>query len=566
MLLSKHAVRETDVFAEAPAGFEQVSAQGHVSSLSDPAKVRSREPIGAAPIKPSGFQPKVRSGTDSPFPCGAGERSGRDDAASRSREGEIFQRRGVAAQPARTSNRIVVDEGDYLPGSAPSSSVASPAQARDWRRHVDRCVLCRDSLDALITGGVVHHDQFVAWVIEPAKCGEAMLQGGWTLPRADDDRTDRISRHLCQHRRMRVPQSQQLPRKVVHMLSSAAIEDAGIAAIRIVADLGRSLDPSRYRLEAWFLEADGPLSHELREAGVHTRLVRFAGLQDLAGVRRMGVALRAAQPSLLHLHLGGRSRLWSLRPLTRAKLVAHLHGTHDERGRPLRLEPSASVDAVVAVSQAVARAAGGNAVVIYPGIGIEIDAAERASAPTVVGTAARLVPIKGLEVLLHASAQLQPRYPDLRVAFAGDGPSRARLEGLAGQLGIRHSVDFLGWRDDVQDLHHGWRAFVAPSIHEGLSLGVMEAMASGLPVVASATGGLPELVEEGITGFLVPVGDPARLAARLDLLLSDDALQRSMGEAARRTARERFGPERMAASILDLYDGLLGPSSGRCGS
>lgn len=347
------------------------------------------------------------------------------------------------------------------------------------------------------------------------------------------------------------------PHTVVHLLSSAEVH--GIAQVRIVSALGRDLDPIRYRLVAWFLAAPGPLENVLGEAGVATRVLPFQGGTDPGGALRFARALANERPALIHLHVGGRSRMWLCRWASSAKLVVHFHGTHSEEGKPEPLwRLSRGADAVLATSSAVADVTGRDATVVYPGINLRADGAKipRPGKPT-IGTAARLEPIKRIDDLLSAAALLQGRHPGLRIEIAGSGSSEPGLKGRAWTLGIADSVRFLGWRQDIEAIHRRWSAFAIPSRYEGFGLAALEAMASGLPVVGSDTGGIPELVDEGKTGFLFPAGDVDALADRLDLLLSDEPLRRRMGVAAQERACRRFGMVQMTRRIAEVYDRLL---------
>ncbi|HXO22755.1 MAG TPA: glycosyltransferase family 4 protein, partial [Thermoanaerobaculia bacterium] len=129
---------------------------------------------------------------------------------------------------------------------------------------------------------------------------------------------------------------------------------------------------------------------------------------------------------------------------------------------------------------------------------------------------------KGVEVLLAALHRLAPEHPDLRLLVAGDGEHRRALERKTAELGLQSAVTFLGRTSGarVQELLAEARALVVPSIYEGMPLVVLEAMAAGVPVVASAVSGIPEVVEDGITGWLVPPEDPAALAAALATVLA----------------------------------------------
>lgn len=224
------------------------------------------------------------------------------------------------------------------------------------------------------------------------------------------------------------------------------------------------------------------------------------------------------------------------------------------------------VDAVVATSQAVAHAVMGappRAVpthIVYPGVAVppqrETPSAHQPT--TVLGTGCRLVPMKGVVYLIRAMALLSPDFPNLRLEIAGDGPLRASLEAEVESLRLRSHVNFLGWQPSLPPLLAGWDIYVQPSLMEPFGIATLEAMAAGLPVVATNAGGLPEFVREGCTGWLVPPEDPAALADRLRHLLLDAPARRAMGEAGRVSAKENFSRKRMAATVAQIYDGLLG--------
>jgi glycosyltransferase involved in cell wall biosynthesis len=169
-------------------------------------------------------------------------------------------------------------------------------------------------------------------------------------------------------------------------------------------------------------------------------------------------------------------------------------------------------------------------------------------------TLARLDPQKGHDVLLAAAA----RVPGTVFALAGDGPLRPSLERRAEELGVSDRVLFLGRRADVPELLAACDVFALPSLYEGSSLAVLEAMAAGRPVVASSIGGTDELIEDGGSGLLVPPGDAEALAAALRRLAGDHGLRDSLAAAARERARSMFGSAEMARRIAGVYEELLG--------
>ena len=170
-----------------------------------------------------------------------------------------------------------------------------------------------------------------------------------------------------------------------------------------------------------------------------------------------------------------------------------------------------------------------------------------------VGAVARLDPVKRLDVLLRALALLE----DVPAVIVGYGPEEGRLKALAGQLGIADRVVFAGHQRDVRPWLAALDVFVLPSDWEGMSNALLEAMASRLPVVATATGGTPDVVLDGQTGFLVPPGDAPALARAIDVFLQDPELRERMGRAGRRRVVEHFSVGQMVERTQALYASLL---------
>jgi sugar transferase (PEP-CTERM/EpsH1 system associated) len=179
----------------------------------------------------------------------------------------------------------------------------------------------------------------------------------------------------------------------------------------------------------------------------------------------------------------------------------------------------------------------------------------------IVGTVGRLTPVKDQRFLLQAVAHMRDCSPELsrrlRVIIVGDGPLREELESLAGELDLGAVTWFTGDRDDVAALLNTLDVFVLPSMAEGISNTLLEAMACGLPVVVTAVGGNLELVEEGFNGSLVPVGEPRAMARALARLLGNDTERARLGDNARQRACQSFDWNNTVADYLDVYDELL---------
>ncbi len=179
---------------------------------------------------------------------------------------------------------------------------------------------------------------------------------------------------------------------------------------------------------------------------------------------------------------------------------------------------------------------------------------------------ARLVAVKGTEYLLRAFAAVAPRYGDARLVVIGDGPLRGSLERLATALGISNRVQFLGALRHSEVLAWMRRAamLVLPGIRtatgrvEGLGLVLLEAAATGVPVIGSAVGGIPECIVDGQSGFLVPTRDASALADRMGVLLGDPSLRQRMGAAGRSHVERHFDARQQTRVLEDHYDALLG--------
>jgi glycosyltransferase involved in cell wall biosynthesis len=335
------------------------------------------------------------------------------------------------------------------------------------------------------------------------------------------------------------------PLRVVHLTTSYPRHEGDFAG-RFVADLvdglGRQgadvsvLAPGGYR--DFGLAYGGGLVHNLR---------RRPWLAPLLVVSMVLAVRRAARRAdLVHAHWLAAGAICVL---ARRPFVLTLHGS-GTAGRFADLELARRFPrlvrwvvrrarAVICVSEALAEAArrcGGRDVRTIPN-GVALPAELGAEAePAEVLFAGRLSPEKGIHELLAATE-------GLNLVVAGDGP-------------LRHLVpDALGFvpHDELERLYARAAVVVLPSYREGLPLCVLEAMAHGRPVVASAVGGIPELVEDGVTGYLVEPGDVAGLRSAIEKLLADPELRRRMGRAARERVAERCSWDRVTAATLETY-------------
>jgi glycosyltransferase involved in cell wall biosynthesis len=172
----------------------------------------------------------------------------------------------------------------------------------------------------------------------------------------------------------------------------------------------------------------------------------------------------------------------------------------------------------------------------------------------VLGSIGRLADQKGFEYLLRALPAVLARHPRVKLAIAGIGPLEEHLKQVAAEVGVQHAVRFLGFRRDAPQLLAAFDIFVHPSLWEGLSISLMEAMAAGRPIVCSRIPGNVEMIVDGHTGIFTEPADPASVAAGLNRMLDDPEAARLMAERSQREAIDRFTVERMIRENIDAYD------------
>jgi glycosyltransferase involved in cell wall biosynthesis len=184
----------------------------------------------------------------------------------------------------------------------------------------------------------------------------------------------------------------------------------------------------------------------------------------------------------------------------------------------------------------------------------------------VLGIVAHILPHKGYDDLVQALALLLEKLPTVKCLIVGRAPRKRYLQRLlqrAERLSVRDRLIMAGFQEDVVPFLHTMDVFVLPSRTEGFPMTILEAMAAGRPVVATAVGGIPEIVRDGETGFLTPPGDPGRLAEAFLQLLEAPTLATAMGEAGRKRVESHFTLESEARQITTVYHQLLAASSPR---
>jgi len=360
--------------------------------------------------------------------------------------------------------------------------------------------------------------------------------------------------------------------RIVHVLHSLDIGGTENGVVNVVNALR-----DEFRHSVVSMTAAGPLASRLPPETVIHCLNKQPGL-DLRGVARLTALLRRLRPDVVHSRNWGAFDAVLAARLARVPVV--IHGEHgreigDPEGRnrrrnQIRRLSAALVTRFVTVSHDLSRwlvehvgVAPHKVLTIHNGVNVERfspntrDEARRILSVSphtvVVGTVGRLDPVKDHAGLLQAVAMVANDHADVVGVIVGDGPSRGMLEDRTRVLGIDARTRLLGKRLDIPFLLSGFDIFVLPSIAEGLSNTILEAMAAGLPVVATRVGGNPEMVDDGVTGALIAPRQPQRLAQALTAYVGDPDLRARHGKAGRQRATDKFSLERMVDAYRNLY-------------
>jgi len=322
--------------------------------------------------------------------------------------------------------------------------------------------------------------------------------------------------------------------------------------------------------------APGPLAEILDAGAVPYIALGRRSRWDLLRMRRLAALLGSGRFDIVHAHKFG-SNVWGTlfgRACRVPVVIAHEH-TWSYEGRPLRkwidgriVGPLATrfiavsdadaarmvEDEKVASEKVVVMPTGYVARPLAPNTDLRSELGLTSETP-LVGTAVVFRPQKALEVLLEAHARLLRTMPDVHLAIAGDGPTRAEIERRARELSLDGRVHFLGHRDDVDAILRSLDVAALSSDFEGSPLFVLECMANGTPIVATAVGGIPQMIFDGETGVLVPPRDPEALAGAIGHLLVDPERRAKLAAAAANRLSD-FRIDAVARRFADLYETL----------
>jgi glycosyltransferase involved in cell wall biosynthesis len=344
--------------------------------------------------------------------------------------------------------------------------------------------------------------------------------------------------------------------RVAHVINDMEVGGAQTQLLNLV----RALDGASFDQQIICLCNKGKLGEELIETGFHVEALDKSGRVDFGFFQRLRSTLKAFRPHVLHssvftANLWGRLAVLTIHVpvcITHEQSTVSLEKWH-RRFFDRILLPRTS--RVLAVSQdlknrlvAEEKLPESKVEVLYNAIDCAaVQATAKSRTEPLPGTDGKRVCVVGrLEyrkdhaTLLHAAKRVVAHDTDAHFLFVGDGPDRSKLEALRRELGLEANAHFLGERRDVPALLSATDIYCLSSITEGLSLSILEAMATGCPVIATRVGGNAELLDEGKAGLLVPPRDPEAMAEGLLRLLEDTSLAKDLGDKARQRAESVF--------------------------
>ena len=342
--------------------------------------------------------------------------------------------------------------------------------------------------------------------------------------------------------------------------------------------LALGLTRRRYACSLYAVHDGGPLANLLRADGIPCRAFSRKGKWDSSPLVRLVQQFRADGTKVVHTHHLGQLLYGGLAGRLAGCRVIHTEHDYYSLSRPraqqLLRVLTRLADRVTAVAEPVRSFLEGTvglpaSKLITIQNGVEIHRYETAiphdrkkwdleNSDVIIGCVARLSPEKGHTVLLRAFRKVISRHPQARLVLIGDGDERERLQHLAAELNIGHFVRFLGLRADVPEVLAACNLFTLPSIQEGFPMVILEALAAGKAVIASEVGAIPDAIQHGATGMLVPPGDVDALAHALCLLIEDEGVRLRLGQRGRAFVREAYDFERTVGRYDNLYQRVLG--------
>ena len=318
-----------------------------------------------------------------------------------------------------------------------------------------------------------------------------------------------------------------------------------------------------------------PLAQRAEAAGVPVHVVGPRARRIVAAYRLRRL-LTKQEYDLIHVNEPhALTAAWLGRAQTMVPVIASRRVAYPLKQNLLALKRYLAATRILAISRFVEKSllssgiSAKNVAVIHEGVEVPPLAAEDARARArkrwgietdqlLVGCVGYLLPEKGQEYIVRAFSTVRAKFPGARLLLAGDGPCRRMLESLARNYGLQDAIIFAGFVEDIKQVYAALDVFVFPSLAEPLGTSLLAAMAWGLPVAAVASGGVPEYVQDDVTGLLVAQPEPNLFSAAILRMLSDESLRARLGSQARRKIEEGFSARRMVDATIQVYGDVCG--------
>ena len=370
---------------------------------------------------------------------------------------------------------------------------------------------------------------------------------------------------------------------IMHLRSSQQISSVLFGGESIVLDICRFLNKDKFEpiivaLQDKRAKGELPLTQKSEEYELKTETINLAHPFDFRAVAKLRDLLKRYNIDILHCHEYKSDFIgWLAKKSNKdIKLVSTIHGYTSGNIKLKFYEYVDKLilryfDKIITVSPTIKQVLSGYSgkvsvvpnAIDYEKYQIETDKSSIikelgiSQEARVIGTIGRLSPEKGYQYFLHAAKDIIKKFPKTVFLIVGDGPSRKELEELALKYNLKNKVIFTGFRRDTVSLLAVMDIFVLPSLTEGMPIAILEAMASGKPIVATRVGGVPTIIKDGRNGILVESKNKNALASATLTLLQDRGLREKLAEEAKSLVKENFSAERMAGSYEEIYLDLI---------
>jgi glycosyltransferase involved in cell wall biosynthesis len=368
-----------------------------------------------------------------------------------------------------------------------------------------------------------------------------------------------------------------MPIKITHLITELSYGGAQ----KVLINLLSNIDKEKYKCSVvCFYNGESPVAQDIRDLSIEVIDLKMTNKFRVDALYRLSSILKSQKPNILHS--------WMFHPVLAGRIFGCLHkipviissrhnvnigGLFREMINRLTAQMDDHVIAVCEVARQTeikrAHILPDKVTTIYNGINLEEyltilrsrDEIRKYLGVTnedfVVVSTGRMHYQKGYSILINAISLITNTYPSIKLLLVGDGPVRSILEKYALELGISNQIMFTGQRSDISDILHASDVYISSSLWEGSSISIIEAMASGLPIIATKVGGTPELVEDKVSGILVPSRNPSIIAQAIIELYTNAELRKNIGIQARQRAIKNFSSKEMVKKIEKLYLKLL---------